>query len=447
MRCRQRRLRTAGAVVVLLALGACGGDQANGGGQEGGDAPLVQPSTPTVGRGASDGEPASSPPTAQVSASSAGSASATGSATALPSPEQEASAAAASSDLAAVDVALQDVIDLDAPTALAVRPGDDALYVAERAGRVVAVRDGGVADEPLVDVSADTTVSGERGLLGLAFSPDGTQLYLSFTDSEGDTRVDQVAFSGDAVDPATRRTLITVEQPYANHNGGNVVVTDDGLLWLGLGDGGSGGDPQGNGQDPSTLLGALLRIDPTPSGDQPYTIPSDNPFVDDPQARPEVFAYGLRNPWRFSFDAATGDLWIGDVGQSAFEEINHVTLDAARGANFGWNRVEGTTPYEGGEPRDGDVLPVATYPHATGGCSVTGGYVYRGGAITALQGSYVYGDFCVGALQALVDDGSGTVASRDLGVGVESLVSFGEGPDGELYVLSLDGRVARLVAG
>ena len=214
---------------------------------------------------------------------------------------------------------------------MAVRSGDTALYVAEKTGKVVAVRDGIVDPVPMLDLSEEVSLGGEQGLLGLAFSPDGRDVYVNFTDTNGDTHITGYAMRGGQADTATRRDLLVVDQPYSNHNGGNLVFGPDGYLYIGLGDGGSGGDPQGNGQSLSTLLGKMLRIDPTPFGDRPYRIPTDNPFVGHVAARPEIWAYGLRNPWRYSFDRLTGDLWIGDVGQSAWEEVDVQPSDSPGG--------------------------------------------------------------------------------------------------------------------
>jgi glucose/arabinose dehydrogenase len=241
--------------------------------------------------------------------------------------------------------------------------------------------------------------------------------------------------------------VLAVDQPFANHNGGDVEFGPDGYLYFGLGDGGSAGDPEGNGQDPSTLLGSMLRIDPqgTLDGDEPYAIPGDNPFADGDAGEPEVWLYGLRNPWRFSFDPATDDLWIADVGQNAWEEINRLPAadGGGRGANLGWNELEGTHSFEGVNPDDG-VLPVFEYPHDDGGCSVTGGVVYRGNAIAGLAGAYLFGDLCNPTLRALDVSGDEPreVSFDDSEVG--NLVSFGQDNDGEVYAVSLDGPIYRL---
>jgi glucose/arabinose dehydrogenase len=349
--------------------------------------------------------------------------------------------------LADVRVALEEVVDLDAPIALTQRPGFDELVVAERGGTVRVV-DGGRAGEPIVDIVGETTPAGERGLLGIAFSPDGSHLYLSYTDERGDSRLDEWATGPaiDDVDEGSRRNVLSVDQPFPNHNGGNIVFGPDGLLYFGLGDGGSAGDPEGRAQNPDELLGKILRIDPRPSDDDPYAVPEDNPFAGG-GGRGEVYVVGVRNPWRFTFDRRTGDLWIGDVGQNAEEEIDLLPAGRAAGANLGWDRLEGNRPFEGEAPPEA-VPPVFTYGRDEG-YSVTGGYVYRGQAIAGLGGSYVFADYGAGQVRALGVEGGRVVTDRALGVqtGPASLVSFGEDADGELYVLSLDGPVYRLVPG
>jgi glucose/arabinose dehydrogenase len=332
---------------------------------------------------------------------------------------------------------------LDQPLALAVRPDDPALYVAEKAGRVVAVRDGHVDPTPILDLGGDVSLGSEQGLLGLVFSPDGRFLYVNFTDTNGNTHVTEFAMKGRAV-PDSRRDVLVVDQPFSNHNGGNLVFGPDGYLYIGLGDGGGAGDPDGNGQSLSTLLGKMLRISPRPSGGEPYGIPPDNPFVGVAGARPEIWAYGLRNPWRYSFDRTTGALWIGDVGQSAWEEVDMQPTDAPPGRNYGWNAMEGAHPFEGTAPSHA-ILPVYEYSHDTGGCVVTGGYVYRGTAIPDLSGAYVFADFCLGMLEAVRVRNGKVVGQRELGPTVRDVSSFGEDAAGELYAMSLDGGLYELV--
>jgi glucose/arabinose dehydrogenase len=350
-------------------------------------------------------------------------------------------------DLAAVRIRLVRVATLEQPLAMAVREGDSALYVAQKTGQVVALRAGRTVDKvPVLDLSDEVSLGGEQGLLGLAFAPGGRELYVNYTDTNGDTHVTGFAMRGDRADPATRRDVLVVGQPYSNHNGGNLVFGPDGYLYVGLGDGGSGGDPHGNGQSLSTLLGKMLRIDPQLSGEAPYRIPSDNPFVGREDARPAIWAYGLRNPWRYSFDRLTGDLWIGDVGQSAWEEIDRQPAGSSGGENYGWNLAEGAHPFAGDVPADAEP-PVYEYSQDTGGCTVIGGYVYRGEAIPDLYGAYVFGDLCLGRIEALRMQDGRVVSHRALGPTVPNLSSFGEDANGELYAMSLDGEVFRLVAG
>lgn len=416
----ERRILARRPIVLSLSLGllcaACGGGAA----RDSGAAPAPPPAVVD-------------PPVVEVSPTPAS-----------PAPEgpgpQEAPPAIP--DLDAVAVRLTEVATLDAPSAMAMRPGDDAFFIAERAGAVRVLRDGERAPQPLVDITGETTTDGERGLLGLAFSPDGERLYLSFTDTARDTRIDEWTLDGDGVRADSRRTVFALDQPYANHNGGHITFGPDGFLYIGLGDGGSAGDPLGAGQSLDTLLGALLRIDPLPREGAPYAVPADNPFVEDPAARDEIWVYGLRNPWRFSFDRATGDLWVADVGQNEREEVTVLPAGSAGGANLGWNVFEGTQRYAG-EP-SGDEVPPLTEYSCDEGCSVTGGFVYRGEAIPALRGAYVYGDFCSGFVRAVAQEDGAVVAEADLGVEVESLVSFGEDADGELYALSLSGGVFRV---
>ena len=255
-------------------------------------------------------------------------------------------------DLALVRVELEPVATLEQPLAIAVRPGDPALYVAEKVGRVVAL-DGGAEPRTVLDLTGQVSLGGEQGLLGIAFSPNGRFLYVDFTDTIGDTRVVEFPFGEAGADVGSRRDVLFVHQPFSNHNGGALAFGPDGYLYVALGDGGSGGDPYGNGQSLSTLLGKILRISPRPSDGRPYGVPKDNPFVGRVGAKPEIWDYGLRNPWRFSFDRETRDLWIGDVGQSAWEEVDVERARSPGGLNFGWNLYEGSHPYASDGPRRG----------------------------------------------------------------------------------------------
>ena len=352
----------------------------------------------------------------------------------------------ASPELADVRVRLVQVAMLEQPLALSVRAGDSALYIAQKTGKVVAIRAGRTGKLPVVDLSDEVSQGGEQGLLGLAFTPDGDELYVNYTDTRGDTHVTGFAMRDGRADPATRRDILVVDQPYSNHNGGNLAFGPDGFLYIGLGDGGSGGDPQGNGQSLSTPLGKMLRIDPQLTGEAPYRVPPDNPFIGRSEARPAIWAYGLRNPWRYSFDRLTGDLWIGDVGQNAWEEVDRQPAGSPGGENYGWNLAEGTHPFAGGAPPDA-IRPVHEYSHDDGGCTVIGGYVYRGAAIPDLYGAYVFGDLCLGRIEALRMEGDRVVGHRALGPEVPNLSSFGQDAAGELYALSLSGGVYRIAPG
>ncbi|MET9564095.1 MULTISPECIES: PQQ-dependent sugar dehydrogenase [Streptomyces] len=340
----------------------------------------------------------------------------------------------------APSVVLTTLTTAQSPTAGAAGP-DGTVWIAERAGTVRVLSDQGLG-QPVLDVSDETTTDGERGLLGIAFDKDFTHFYISFTNLEGTSTVDEFAVQDGKIQPDTRRTVLTQTQPYANHNGGDIKFGPDGYLYIALGDGGSGGDPHGNGQNLDTLLGKLLRIDPR--GGEPYAIPPDNPFVDDPNAKDEIWAYGLRNPWRFSFDEGTGDLLIGDVGQSGWEEIDWAPADSDGGENYGWSQMEGNHPFRGGTEPANHVPPVHEYDRSGLGCSVTGGYVYRGDKIADLEGRYVFSDYCDGTIRTLQIENGKVTGVSDLGVTAGEVVSFVQGGNRELYVLASGGAVFRL---
>jgi glucose/arabinose dehydrogenase len=351
---------------------------------------------------------------------------------------------AAPGNLAAARVKLTKVVSIDDPVAMAIRRGDGALYIAQRhEGTIRPVRSGNVG-APVLDISNQISTGGEQGLLGLTFSPDGRKLYVNFTNTSGDTVVREYAFTtGRATSP---RNILEIDQPEANHNGGNLAFGPDGYLYIGMGDGGGGGDAhgaQGNGQNLETLLGKMLRIRPTPSGSPAYTSPSSNPFVGR-TGRDEIWAYGLRNPWRWSFDRSTKDLWIADVGQQQWEEVNFASYGGDGGDNYGWRRMEGTHSFAGGTPPANHHAPIYEYSHDGGNCSVTGGYVYRGSRIPNLVGAYVFGDYCAGRLRAFKRAGGSAAGHRFLGPQVGQLSSFGQDVNGELYVLSLDGALYRI---
>ncbi len=366
---------------------------------------------------------------------------------------------AAAADAPLPTVRLEDLgLEVDQPIDLTFRPGGTSLLVAERSGRVrEVVVDGDthrLAPEPVLDLSERVgSTDAERGLLGIAVSPDGSELYTSYTESSaGDSRVDAYPIGGDEgalrADVDGRRELVAIEQPFANHNGGSLAMGPDGMLYAGFGDGGAANDPGGRAQDLSEQLGKVLRLDPTGRDDADGDgFPDDNP---DLGGAPGIWLSGVRNPWRISFDAETGDLWIGDVGEDAVEEIDLLDADdgGGRGANLGWDLFEGDRPFElTGDPPADLVEPVFTYTRDDGGCSVTGGVVYRGSAIPELDGSYLFGDFCDPRVRALRPAGEGGYEPVDLGVEVPGLVSFGTDASGEVYVLGLDGTIARIVRG
>ncbi len=358
---------------------------------------------------------------------------------------------------AAPELHLTRVTDLEGVTTVASRIGTRTLYLAQQNGVVRSLRNGRLASTPVIDLRERVSQDGgERGLLGMTFSPDGTRLYLHYSDTDGNTQVDGYTMSGGRARPSSRKSVLHVDQPQSNHNGGQLAFGPDGYLYVGLGDGGNAGDlgpghvGGGNAQSLATLLGKILRIAPDPApGGPAYSVPPDNPFVALDGARPEIWSYGLRNPWRFSFDAETGDLWIGDVGQNQYEEIDRVPATSGRaagkGVNFGWNRLEGDHAYRGSAPDDADP-PVYEIPHETGACAVVGGYVYRGTRISDLVGDYLFSDNCDGTIRLLVPDGSG-VAMRDSGIEAASVSSFGQADDGTLYVASLSDGVYRIDPG
>ena len=352
-------------------------------------------------------------------------------------------------------LALEEVAGgLSAPINITVTP-DGWLLVNERGGRVMAIDpESGQADVAL-DISDRVIGEGERGLLGLALHPgwpDDARAYVHYSarEGDGDTVLSEFLVTDDALpprlDPSTERVLLTLDQPYPNHNGGQLAFGPDGFLYMGLGDGGAGGDPHGNGQNPDALLGKILRLD-MDAGEGTYASPADNPFVDGGGA-PEAFLIGLRNPWRFSFDRETGLLWIGDVGQGAAEEIDRVDPAADAGANLGWNVMEASRCFA--EPAcssEGLTLPVVEYGRDLG-CSVTGGYVYRGREVDGLAGWYLFSDFCSGTIFGVPADAEGVIAPRVLLETDLSVSTFGEGPDGELYVADLGGgAIYRIVGG
>jgi glucose/arabinose dehydrogenase len=355
-------------------------------------------------------------------------------------------------------VALKRVGSFDSPVYVTAAPGfSRLLFVVERSGRVEVLRGGGRVGHPFLDISGLVSEEGERGLLSIAFPPDykrSRRFYVYYTDRLGDIRVDEFRRkSATRAARGSRRAVIRIpHRANSNHNGGQLQFLGD-LLYLGTGDGGSGGDPPNNAQNRHVLLGKLLRIDPRPSHGRPYSIPAGNPFAGGAGGRPEIYGYGLRNPFRFSFDRVSAKrprLAIGDVGQSRFEEVDYTTVAGAAGANFGWDALEGDSRYQdensGTPDPGGTVKPILAYPHTrAGSCAIVGGYVVGDRRLPSLHGRYLYADLCEGELRSLVPHLHGASGDRRLGLSVASPSSFGEDDGGRIYVCSLDGPVYRLV--
>lgn len=340
------------------------------------------------------------------------------------------------------------------PVAMANRPGSPVLYIAEQAGRVRTLRvssdgsSGSLDDDPLLDITSDVDGDGERGLLGLAFSANGSTMFAYYTDKNGRIHVVSYRMDGDRLDEGSRTELLSLEHEMPNHNGGQLATGPDGMLYIGVGDGGGAGDPEGHAQDRDSLYGKILRIDPArPSNGKRYGIPDGNPFAEGGGA-PEVWIYGARNPWRFSFDRSTGDLWVGDVGQNEIEEIDFLPNvpgeGAGRGANLGWVNMEGTRPFRDGSPPSNHTPPVFEFDHNNGECSVISGFVYRGREIPSLVGVLPYGDYCYEPIRGLLADGGNIIAEASLGTNLAQLTSFGQDNDGEQYALSQSGGVYRI---
>ncbi|MEY2536214.1 MAG: hypothetical protein QOF29_4124 [bacterium] len=351
-------------------------------------------------------------------------------------------------------VRLVPVGQFTAPLYVASPPGDRRrLMVVEQRGRIMVVRDGRRRPRPFLDIRSRVLTGGERGLLSVAFAPDyarSGRFYVYYTDRGGSQRiVEYRRATADRANAGSARRVLRMADPEENHNGGMMVFGPDGLLYVGTGDGGGANDqhgPRGNAQSLDTLLGKILRIDPRPSGGRRYTIPSSNPFAGRADARGEVYAYGLRNPWRFSFDRRTGDLTIADVGQDAVEEVDFVRGGEGRGANFGWRPFEGNRRIVD-EPAPDAVAPVITHTHAAGFCSIAGGYVVRDPSVPSLVGRYVYSDFCDGRIRAARLRAGVTTRGTPLRLPrVANVASFGEDARGRVYVVSLAGPVYRLAA-
>ena len=423
--------------VAALLLAACGSDSdPSGAGESGPDVTFATtPAGSTDPAGPDAGSPdTSDPATPQASDTAAPDDTATPDGTVA---------------LAADQVAFEQFVgDLPNPVDLAWRDGDPTLFVVLQGGSIVPVRDG-VAGAPVLELTDDFSSGGEQGLLGLAFHPSQPLAYVNYTDGDGDTVIAEYQVGDDGtLQAASTRQVLAIDQPHSNHNGGDLAFGPDGYLYIGMGDGGSANDPDRRSLNVGQLLGKMLRIDPLAAGAEPYTVPADNPFVGVDGAQPEIWAVGLRNPWRFNFDRQTGDLWIADVGQGEWEEVDlaRAVDGGGRGLNFGWSAWEGTHRYNSDQPEGGVTMPIFEYAHGDAGCSVTGGDVYRGTAIPSLVGWYLLSDACSGIVTALhATDG---VLAEQLVLGqVNAVSSINAGPDGEMYVLSLvDSAVYKIVA-
>lgn len=366
-------------------------------------------------------------------------------------------AVAASLLMQAQEIRLTPVVaGLSAPTDIQnAGDGSGRLFVVEQRGTIRIVRNGALLPNFFLDIRDRVSSGGERGLLGLAFPPGFAQsgrFYVNYTNASGNTVIAQyrVGADPDRADQGSEVPLLTVNQPFANHNGGQLAFGPDGFLYIGMGDGGSGGDPQGHGQNPGSLLGKMLRVD-VESSPGTVRIPPDNPFAMlAGGTRPEIWATGLRNPWRFSFDAGTGDLWIADVGQNLYEEVNFQAASSPGGENYGWNRMEGLHCFQPNCSTEGLTLPVVEYPQTGGNCSVTGGYVYRGSS-AALRGFYIYGDYCSGMIWGIEQSGGGRLGAsyqnRLLLDSDAQITTFGQDEARELYLANArSGQILRIEA-
>jgi glucose/arabinose dehydrogenase len=426
------------ATLAILALAACGSSAVT--------------ATPVASGMASIVPPATASPSTVITPATSSTPSPAATATAAPT------SAGSPTEVPAVTISLKTVVSgLPSPIGVSSAPGDPRLFVIGQSGKIVIVRDGKAAGT-FLDISGRISCCGERGLLGLAFHPHYASnglFFVRYTDPAGDVRISEfhVGSSPDQADAASERILLTIPHPnFANHNGGRIEFGPDGYLYIGTGDGGSGGDPNNHGQSLATLLAKMLRIDVDhASGGKPYAIPPTNPFVGRAGALPEIFAYGLRNPYGFSFDRLTGDLWIGDVGQDLWEEVDRATAASGggRGLDYGWSIMEGNHCYKPstGCKTAGLTLPLAEYTHGAGdsiGCAIIGGYVYRGSAHPELEGRYFFGDECSGHIWDVTAAGPATQSPQLLLSSKVNIDGWGQDSSGELYVVASNGNLYQL---
>ena len=426
------------AILAILALAACGSSAVT--------------ATPVASGMASIVPPATASPSTVITPAASSTPSPAATATVAPT------LAGSPTQVPAVTISLKTVVSgLPSPIGVSSAPGDPRLFVIGQSGKIVIVRDGKAAGT-FLDISGRISCCGERGLLGLAFHPQYASnglFFVRYTDPAGDVRISEfhVGSSPDQADATSERILLTIPHPnFANHNGGRIEFGPDGYLYIGTGDGGSGGDPNNHGQSLATLLGKMLRIDVDhASGGKPYAIPPTNPFVGRSGALPEIFAYGLRNPYSFSFDRLTGDLWIGDVGQDLWEEVDRATAASGggRGLDYGWSIMEGNHCYKPstGCKIAGLTLPLAEYTHGAGdsiGCAIIGGYVYRGSAHPELEGRYFFGDECSGHIWDVTAAAPATQSPQLLLSSKVNIDGWGQDSSGELYVVASNGNLYQL---
>ena len=430
-----RRLGTVAALVVLAACSADGSDESSAG---------MSFATSTIG-------PADAPSTIDPADATDGEADPS----TVPGTDLDRSTTTAApppdGPLPEPVIELVEIGRFERPLEVTHRPGDDRVFVVEQAGLVHAVDENDGSSEIVLDfVSEVGSGASEQGLLGLAFHPTEDLAYVDYTDSDGDTTLVELAVDPEtaAFDPGSRRMVLTVDQPFRNHNGGELAFGPDDLLYLGLGDGGAADDSLRTALDLASPLGKILRLDPRPDGGAGFTVPADNPFVGIPDALPTIWSLGLRNPWKFSFDAETGDLWIADVGQNRIEEIDAAPAvdgrDAGRGVNFGWSAFEGADRFNDDQPAEGATPPLITYTHEEGRCSISGGAVGRGTRAGDLAGWYVFGDYCSGTVWGYDTTTLGNTPNVVELTEVPELAAVAEGPGGALYAVSQAGPVYRL---